>query len=111
MPYSTHVPTLDYDITARKNKDTHVVNAAGTTTRYAILREMSYWSGLVWSDSKTSVMQGKTYARKAKVSAQLNPLVSCPSGRACAVFHFIFVGVDRVTAARTHVFLVFYDAA
>ena len=60
------------------------------------------WSGLVLTPQKC---REGTYARKAKASARPIPPASCRLGRACAVFHFLLVAVDRVTAARTHVLL------
>jgi hypothetical protein len=58
-------------------------------------------------------MQEESYALKATASARPIPPAPCrcppPAlcllGHACAVFHFLLIAVDRVIAARTHVFL------
>jgi hypothetical protein len=40
---------------------------------------------------------------KAKASARPFPPAPCRFGRSCAVFHFLLLAVDLITAARTHV--------
>jgi hypothetical protein len=61
-----------------------------------------------WSCSSTPKTQESTYARKAKASAWQVPPASCRLGRACDVFHFLFVAVYWFTTARTHVLLQFF---
>ncbi len=50
-----------------------------------------------------------SYACKSKASALPVPPASCRLGRACAVFHFLLVAVDRVAAARTPVHINCYS--
>ena len=86
------------------------IAAAAKAADWAWRPTSSQFQKPVWSGSNTQVMQGKNmYAQSeskhAVSSPGVMPVGPCRLGRACAVFYFLLVAVDRVTAASAYVFL------
>jgi hypothetical protein len=91
------VPRLVFVVGAKMC--THESRAGFKLTRLTMKEDFCYCSGFVLTHQQC---REDKYARKAKASTRPVSSASCRLGRACAVFHFLFVAGDRVTATRTH---------